>query len=83
MREAFKESSMVSFGQEIIATGRDGSRMSYVVSGCDSQDTAELEVIRLARKDGWTYPRWWQYWRASDSRPEFARHAALAHFTLG
>lgn len=26
------------------------------------------EFDRMAREDGWTQPRWWQFWRINDTR---------------
>lgn len=72
----------MTFGQQIIWTRRDGTRKVYSVTGRDSWENAQLAVFELARQDGWTYPRWWQYWRWFDTRPAFTRHSSLWNFML-
>ena len=50
-------------------TDSDGSK-STVCSDYHTNDReARKEVLRMARKWGWTYPRWWQWWRWDDTRP--------------
>jgi hypothetical protein len=72
----------VTFEQRIIWTRRDGTRKVYTATRRGSFETAQLAVFELARHDGWTYPRWWQYWRWFDTRPLPTRHDSLWNFML-
>ena len=36
--------------------------------GESSQEEAIKETVELAKLDGWTQPKWWQFWRWRDTR---------------
>lgn len=36
------------------------------VSDCDTREEAKLGAFRAAVENGWTRPRWWQWWRWSE-----------------
>ena len=38
-----------------------GMKMS--VGNCQSPDEAKIKVIWMAEKQGWTNPRWYEFWR--------------------
>jgi hypothetical protein len=54
---------------EIKWTDIDGSKSSVCSDYHFHARDARKEALRMARKWGWTYPRWWQWWRWEDSRP--------------
>jgi hypothetical protein len=62
--------SDTKYGQGLAWTDITGRHHEITVSGCDTWEEAAREVIRLAEKDGWTPPRWWQFWRWNDTRPD-------------
>lgn len=37
------------------------------VSGCKSWADATNKVLDLAIRQGWTNPKWWQFWRYGDT----------------
>lgn len=41
---------------------------SWGVHNCDTPEKATNSCIRYATKDGWTNPKWWQFWRWGDTR---------------
>lgn len=41
---------------------------SFDVSGCDSLKEAIEICIGMAEHTGWSNPKWWQFWRANDTR---------------
>lgn len=43
-------------------------RNEVTVSKCSSREEAWRETEACARRSGWTPPRWWQWWRWSDTR---------------
>lgn len=50
-------------------------RKTYSVSWCATREEAVTECVRWARSEGWTRPRWWQFWRAGDNDiPKDLRH---------
>lgn len=32
------------------------------------EDARRAEFDRMNREEGWTQPRWWQFWRVNDTR---------------
>lgn len=49
------------------------SRYEVRVGPCKTFDEAAIAAIDVVRKDGWTPPRWWQYWRWGDNCPRDPR----------
>lgn len=66
---AFLNKHGVMYGFTIESTDSNGSKSRWHVNGHLAPDTAREECLRLAREDGWTMPKWWQWWRWSDTRP--------------
>ena len=46
-----------------------GGTTTYGVTCCRSQEDAWAIVVAMAERDGWTPPRWWQWWRRGDTHP--------------
>ena len=36
---------------------------------CATGEEARIEAIKMARRHGWTYPKWYEFWRWKDTRP--------------
>src|SRR5688500_1268034 len=60
----------VIYGFTIKWTDFDGSRHEVASTGFHSGLDARRSVIGAARQAGWTPPRWWQWWRWNDTRPD-------------
>lgn len=58
----------MTFGRRIVFTSFCGKRATYSVSGCETFADATFQVVQFALADGWTQPRWWQWWRWHDTR---------------
>lgn len=43
-------------------------RWTYGVTGCASQDMAHWIVANQVIADGYSRPRWWQFWRWFEER---------------
>lgn len=43
----------------------NGDICTYSGSG-NTEEEAKAPVLREAAKDGWTQPKWWQWWRVRD-----------------
>ena len=43
------------------------------VENCQTMEMACERAKDAAINMGWTYPRWWEFWRWNDSRPDWAR----------
>ena len=54
---------MITYGFDI----KWGST-TFGVSGCTTRVAAIQEAITFAKSNGWTPPRWWQFWRWMDTR---------------
>jgi hypothetical protein len=59
---------MITYGQSIEWTSFDGSKTKITIDGCETADRARNEAVRFAKEQGWTPPRWWQFWRWNDTR---------------
>jgi hypothetical protein len=59
----------IKYGQEITWTSITGDKARVSVDGGDLPEEAVAEAIKLAKRYGWTPPKWWQFWRWSDTRP--------------
>ena len=46
----------------------DGSTNELKVSGYRTPNMARLSAIVLATQQGWTRPKWWQWWRRKDTK---------------
>lgn len=57
---------MIQYSQTICWHERDGTYVEYGVQNCETYRAAILSAMRLARRHGWTKPRWWQWWRWGD-----------------
>jgi hypothetical protein len=57
------------FGQVIMWTDSGGRRTTVRVYCCESQEEAIMEAIKSALQMGWTYPKFWEFWRRGDTRP--------------
>lgn len=57
------------YGQKIVWHEFPNCRLMVHVSGTN-MDHVRAEAIRAAKKMGWTPPKWWQFWRWSDTRIE-------------
>jgi hypothetical protein len=73
------EGGMIKYGQSITYTRADGSIETITADDCDSPDEAKDAAIQFAATQGWTNPRWWQFWRWGDTQfsEEDARRAFL------
>lgn len=57
---------MTTYGQQI--TWRDPiSTVTVEVSGYSSPDAAFAAALDDAKAAGWTPPKWWQWWRWTES----------------
>lgn len=41
---------------------------NFGVDGCASAALAKMRVIEEMKNDGWTPPKWWQFWRRDETR---------------
>lgn len=55
---------------EIKWTDFDGTKSSVRSGYHYWPRDARKEALRQAIKLGWTYPRWWQWWRWDDTQPD-------------
>ena len=53
----------ICYGQTIVW----GNRNSISVNGCATPEEAKQKAIEIAKRLGWTNPKWWQFWRAGDT----------------
>jgi hypothetical protein len=68
---------MTTYGQELHWTpGPFDGTMIYGVRGCATPEAAWEAVVATAQRDGWTPPRWWQWWRKRDTKIPHWDHAA-------
>ena len=58
----------LSYGYDITYTDFWGCSTTCGVSGCPTLEMAKKEALELAESDGWTPPKWWQWWRWNDTR---------------
>jgi hypothetical protein len=58
----------MKYGYEIRYTDFWGAKTTCGVDGYDNSDDARNDVVELAKMDGWTNPKWWQWWRINDTR---------------
>lgn len=63
-----EKSPIVTHDFAVRWTKFDGTTETAAVSGCESEAEARREAFRIARKNGWTPPRWWQWWRWGDTQ---------------
>jgi hypothetical protein len=56
-------------GATITWTTFSGGKNSVGNNGFYTPREARKSALRAARRCGWTYPRWWQFWRWDDTRP--------------
>lgn len=58
----------MTYGQNITYTDFWGNKTTFGVDGCDTPEEAIAQALELARDDGWTAPKWWQWWRWEDTK---------------
>lgn len=63
---------MPTYGQTIRWTDKDGSIRSVSVDGRGTPQQALRDAIKSAIGFGWTYPKWFQWWRKYDTRPDLS-----------
>lgn len=52
-----------------------GDIKRWTVTGCISPQAAEQDGTSMALADGWKPPKWWQFWRRTDTKmPKTAYH---------
>lgn len=59
----------VDYDYEIVMTRIDGGMTKWGVEKCATPEDAKRECIAFAERNGWTRPKWWQFWRWQDTRP--------------
>lgn len=55
-------------GCYIYWTDFSGSISTCVVTGCETKEEAKTKAWDLAKNTGWTKPKWWHWWRWSDTK---------------
>ncbi|MDE2096884.1 MAG: hypothetical protein KGL39_06515 [Patescibacteria group bacterium] len=58
----------MTYGQTIMWTDFRGDVTTITYSGFPTIEEARKCVIESAARQGWTPPKWWQYWRWNDTR---------------
>jgi hypothetical protein len=58
----------MTYGQYITYTDIMGNKTTCGVSGCETPEQAKAEAVELAKMDGWTNSKWWQWWRTGDTK---------------
>lgn len=58
----------VVHGRTIRWTGASGDQNEVSVHLCETAEEATSRALNMARKQGWTQPKWWQWWRWNDTR---------------
>ncbi|MFW6100803.1 MAG: hypothetical protein ACOC90_05400 [Bacteroidota bacterium] len=61
--------SHLKYGYTIVWTSFSGRKRSVQVGGYDTMQAAMQEAVKTAQNSGWTYPKWWEFWRKHDTRP--------------
>lgn len=59
----------VVYSYGITWTKRDGTVCTTSGTGYYEREVRK-QVLRSVIRQGWTYPRWWQWWRWDDTRPD-------------
>jgi hypothetical protein len=60
----------MTWGQTIIWHTKTLTKYEVSTSGYKSPVEATEVAIIKAMRHGWTYPKWWQFWRINDTKPE-------------
>jgi hypothetical protein len=42
---------------------------TFAIKGCESAEEAKAKCVKWVTDNGWTPPKWWQWWRWDDTRP--------------
>ena len=63
---------MPTYGQTIRWTGKDKSVTSVTIEGRAAMKGAIKDAVEAAANLGWTYPKWYEYWRKHDTRPDLS-----------
>jgi hypothetical protein len=61
---------MKLYSEFIEWTDFNGEKIKVKVYNRLTEEEAILDVIEEAKAFGWTYPKWYQYWRIFDTRPD-------------
>jgi hypothetical protein len=64
-----KTKTPTEYGYELRWNNFNGSQ-AVTVNGHETRNKALADCIGWAYVFGWREPRWWQWWRWSDERPE-------------
>jgi hypothetical protein len=61
---------VTTHGQSIKWTDRRGTVTTVTATQCAAANEAICSAIESATAFGWTYPKWWEFWRWNDTRPQ-------------
>lgn len=56
-----------AFIATLAVTDHPFAAQRYIVSFGANSDEAITKCLKAAAEEGWTQPKWWQFWRSSDS----------------
>ena len=65
---------MTKYGQTIKWTEFPDLWYKTTVNGCNTLEEARTSALRSAKKMGWTYPKWYQFWRWNDTKADWMKH---------
>jgi len=63
-----KDNIMETYAQEIKWTKYNKQQQKVIIRGCNSVDEARAKIMVWAYDNGWTNPKWWQWWRKNDTK---------------
>jgi hypothetical protein len=50
------------------------TKQRYIAAFGPTSDEAVVRCNRLAAREGWTPPKWWQWWRHRDATAPYVSH---------
>ena len=62
----------ITYGATVRWTRRNGQVSEYRLTDFSNVGDLEVELKHIRRRierEGWTPPRWWQWWRRHDTNP--------------
>jgi len=59
----------MEYSMHVTFKDRKGCVSTITVGSCDTIDQAEQRVWQWAYELGYTYPKWWQFWRLNEQKP--------------
>lgn len=74
--QAGRQQAVTTYGYAVHWTNFGGTKGVAEVSDMPTPQEAYRETLAFAIRCGWTPPRWWQFWRWSDTRPIEPEHEA-------